>query len=146
MTIAVRMLRADEDEVLSRVAADVFDFAIDPAATRAFLADRHHHIAVAIDDGVVVGFASGVDYLHPDKPPQLWVNEVGVSPSHQRQGIGRRVLRCLLDHGRQLGCTEAWVGTEPDNTAARALYARVGGSDPPETFVLYAFDLDGNGG
>lgn len=141
MAIAVRMLQSDDAEVLSRVADGVFDFAIDAAASRAFLADPRHHIAVAIDGDTVVGFASGVDYLHPDKPPQLWVNEVGVAPSHQRRGIGRRVLRCLLDHGRALGCREAWVGTEPDNVAARALYARAGGSDPPESFVLYTFDL-----
>ena len=135
------MLRSGEEGVLSRVAEDVFDFAVDPAFARAFLADSRHHIAVAIDDGTVIGFASGVDYLHPDKPAQLWINEVGVAPTHQRRGIGRRVLRCLLDHGRHLGCTEAWVGTEPDNAAAHAFYAGCGGSDPPEAFVLHAFDL-----
>jgi len=114
---------------------------VDPASVHVFLADPRHHIAVAIEDGTVVGFASGVDYLHPDKPAQLWINEVGVSPTHQRRGIGHRMLRCLLDHGRRLGCTEAWVGTEPGNAAARALYAGCGGFDPPEAFVLYAFDL-----
>lgn len=146
MSVVVRMLQAGDEAVLAQVADGVFDDAIDPASARAFLADPRHHIAVAIDAGAVVGFASGVDYLHPDKPAQLWINEVGVAPTHQRRGIGRRVLRCLLDHGRHLGCTEAWVGTEPDNAAAGALYAGCGGSDPPMAFVLYAFDLDGNSG
>ena len=28
-------------------------------------------------DGVaLVGFVSAVDYVHPDKRPQLWINEV----------------------------------------------------------------------
>jgi len=90
----------------------------------------------------VVGMASAVDYVHPDKAPQLWINEVGVAPSHQQRGIGRRLLDALLAHGRTLGCTEAWLGTEPDNAPARRLYEGTGSS--PETFILYAFDLRGD--
>lgn len=54
---------------------------IDPTWSAEFLRDPRHHIAVAIEDGVVVGIASGVHYLHPDKPPELFVNEVGVAPA-----------------------------------------------------------------
>jgi hypothetical protein len=39
---------------------------------------------VARDASVVVGFASGVHYVHPDKSPELWINEVGVARSHCR--------------------------------------------------------------
>jgi hypothetical protein len=35
----------------------------------------------------------------------------------------------LFDAGRALGCTQAWVLTDRDNTAAMRLYASVGG-DP----------------
>ncbi len=141
MTIDVRLLQADDADVLAHVAKDVFDFATDPERVREFLADPRHHIAVAIDDGIVVGFASAVHYVHPDKPPQLWINEVGVAPTHRGAGIGQRVLRCLFAQGRALGCVEGWVGTERGNVAARRLYASVGGSDPPQDFVLYEFDL-----
>jgi aminoglycoside 6'-N-acetyltransferase I len=94
---------------------------------------------LAIEDGVVVGMASAVDYVHPDKAPQLWINEVGVAPSHQRRGIGRQLLDALLAHGRTLGCTEAWLGTEVDNVPARALYESAGSK--PEKFMLYSFPL-----
>ena len=86
--------------------------------------------------------ASAVHYVHPDKPAQLFVNEVGVAPTHHRRGIGRRLLVALLARGRELGCTEAWVATEPGNTAARALYSTTGGVEDPEPFVLYTFPLD----
>jgi len=68
------------------VTAEVFDNPINAEWTREFLADPRHHIAVAIDDGLVVGFASGVHYIHPDKPAELWINEVGVAPAHRRRG------------------------------------------------------------
>ncbi|HEU0012275.1 MAG TPA: GNAT family N-acetyltransferase [Longimicrobium sp.] len=137
----VRVLRPGDEAVLARVADGVFDHAVRPALAAEFLADPRHHIVVAVEDGVVVGFASGVDYIHPDKPAQMWVNEVGVAPSHQRRGIGRAVLRALLDHARAIGCGEAWLGTEPDNTPARRLYESLPGQ-PPETFVLYAWEFD----
>jgi aminoglycoside 6'-N-acetyltransferase I len=139
----VRVLGPDEAAVLDHVAPDVFDDAIDPRWTAEFFADPRHHLAVAMDDGTVVGFASGVRYVHPDKPPELFINEVGVAPTHQGRGLARRLMRALMDHGRALGCVQAWVGTEQDNTAANRLYASVGGV--PEDFVLYAFRLTPEG-
>jgi ribosomal protein S18 acetylase RimI-like enzyme len=97
-----------------------------------------------MDGERVVGFASGVRYVHPDKPPELFINEVGVAPTHQGRGLARQLMHTLMDHGRALGCVQAWVGTEHDNTAANRLYASVGGV--PETFVLYAFRLAPEGG
>lgn len=136
----VRLLRPDEADVLRNVAPDVFDYAVDPAQTAAFFADPRHHLAVALDGSLVVGMASAVEYYHPDKPPTLWINEVGVAPSHQRQGIGKRLMAVLLDHGRTLGCTEAWVGTEVENAPARRLYEVTGGGTG-EPFVMYTFPL-----
>jgi aminoglycoside 6'-N-acetyltransferase I len=133
MTIEIRVLKSGEEAVLARVADEVFDEPVDPALTREFLADSRHHIAVAIDDGVVVGFASGVDYLHPDKPPELWINEVAVAPGHQRRGLGAAVLAALLAVGRERGCRSAWVLTNAGNPPALALYRALGGvEDPPD--------------
>jgi aminoglycoside 6'-N-acetyltransferase I len=126
--------------VLDRVAPEVFDHAIDPRWRDAFLADPRHHLVVALRDGVVIGMASGVHYVHPDKPPELWVNEVGVAPPERSRGIGRALLRALFARGRALGCTDAWLGTEPDNAAARRLYAAVGGVEQPMVYVT--FDIE----
>ena len=129
MTLDIRVLSTGEEAVLANVAPEVFDNPIDPALAREFVADPRHHIAVAIDDGLVVGFASGVHYIHPDKPAELWVNEVGVAPTHHRRGLGKAVLAALLEAGRGLGCGEAWVLTERSNAAARALYVSAGGEE-----------------
>jgi aminoglycoside 6'-N-acetyltransferase I len=140
MELEIRLLGPDDRAVLDHVADGVFDGPVDPRWTGEFFADARHHLVVARLDGVVVGMASAVDYVHPDKAPQLWINEVGVAPTFRRQGIGRRMLEALLAHGRRLGCTETWLGTEVDNVAARRLYERAGGT--AESFVLYSFPLD----
>ena len=142
MPVEVRVLGAGDEAVLARVGPDVFDDAVDPRATREFLNDPRHHVAVAIDDGVVVGFASAVHYVHPDKPaPELWVNEVGVASTHQGRGLGKALLRALFAVGRARGCAEAWVLTDRVNEAARRLYSSVGGTDTHD-HVMFTFRLD----
>lgn len=142
MSVTYRVLSELDGEVLSNVSPDVFDDPVDPRWSAEFLADPRHHLAVAMDDGVVVGMASGVHYVHPDKPPELWINEVGVADTHQGRGIGREILRVLLAHARTLGCREAWVLTSPDNTSARRMYAAAGGVEAEEAPLMIAFSLE----
>lgn len=141
--IEIRYLRKGEESVLGNVAGDVFDDPIRMDVAREFLADGRHHLVVAMDGDLVVGFASAVHYLHPDKEsPELWVNEVGVAESHQGQGIAKRILAALFEMaGNELGCKQAWVLTERGNTAARRLYGAAGGSESGREEVMYSFDL-----
>lgn len=137
--VTTRVLGPGDASVLDRVAPGVFDHAVDARWTAEFLADPRHHIAVALDGGTVVGMASAVHYVHPDKAPELWVNEVGVAPTHRRRGVGRGLLEALFARGRELGCHEAWVLTEGHNSPARRLYHGAGGQDEP--VVMYSFRL-----
>ena len=81
--VTVRVLRADEALVLNDVNPDVFDNPIDPRWSAEFFADFRHHLAIALDGERVIGMASGVRYIHPDKPPELFINEVGVASTYQ---------------------------------------------------------------
>ena len=89
----------------------------------------------------MIGFASGVHYVHPDKDPEMWIVEVGVLESRRREGVGDALVRTLLAHARRIGCREAWVLTEEDNRPARALYASTGATEPPSTAVMYTWSL-----
>lgn len=140
MAVEVRLLDAHDAHVLDNVAPDVFDHAIDAQWSAKFFAEPCHHLAVALDRGQVVGMASAVVHSHPDKAPQMFINEVGVAPSHARQGIGRAVVAAILDRARSLGCIEAWVATENDNYAAQRLYVSAGAREP-EAVLMYTFDL-----
>ena len=138
--IEIRVLGANDAEILANVASDVFDGPVETRWTSEFLADGRHHLVVALDGVCVVGMASAVHYVHPDKSPELWVNEVGVSDSYQGRGIGQKLLAALFAHARTLGCSEAWVLTDETNTAARRLYARAGGIE--SAALMYSFPLD----
>jgi aminoglycoside 6'-N-acetyltransferase I len=128
---------------LERIAPEVFDHAIEPAQLAAFLGDARHVMFLAVAGGEVVGMASGVEYFHPDKPPQLWINEVAVTPARQRRGLGRRLVNALLAEARERGCSVAWLGTASDNTAGQACVDRVAGGSPRVAFWMYEWELDG---
>jgi ribosomal protein S18 acetylase RimI-like enzyme len=141
VTLEIRHLGPDDERVLRHVTAGVFDHDVDPALASEFLRDPRHHLVVAIEDGSVVGFASGVHYVHPDKPAELWINEVGVAPSHQRRGLGKRLLQAIFARGRELGCREAWVLTSHANGPAVRLYEAAGGVDMADPPVMFTFRL-----
>ncbi|MDX8353317.1 hypothetical protein SLH47_13150 [Cognatiyoonia sp. IB215182] len=91
MPVEIRVLTADEASLLDNLAVGVFDDPLDQEATAAFLSDERHHLVAAIDDGLVVGFISAIDYAHPDKPrPELWINEVGVVHRIKNAGVPTR--------------------------------------------------------
>nr|WP_255714061.1 GNAT family N-acetyltransferase [Pelagibacterium xiamenense] len=129
----------DDLPLLLSAGPDVFDNPIDPELARAYLANRDYLIVLAVEDGAVVGMASGLFYIHPDKPREFFINEVGVAESHQRRGIGKAVLSALIDAAKAGGARYAWLGTETDNHPARALYRSLGGRE--EIMALYDFDL-----
>ena len=137
----IKILRSGDEAVLTKVAPEVFDHDVDERLSSEFLHDPRHHLAVALDAGEVVGFASAVHYVHPDKPPELWINEVGVAPAHQGRGLGRKLLHALFEVGRALGCGQSWVLTERSNAPAMGLYASLGGVEDPEDTVMFTFHL-----
>lgn len=133
------MLKRGDESVLDRVAEDVFDQQVDPARLMAYLSEPGHHLMVALADGQVVAQVAAVVHRHPDQPTELYIDNVGVTPSLHRRGIARAMLDLMFEFGRSIGCEEAWVGTELDNQPARRLYESRGAR--PETFVMYVYEL-----
>lgn len=142
MATAIILLGPGDEEVLTKVEADVFDGPVQLRFVAEFLTDPRHHLAVAVKSDTVIGFASAVHYVHPDKAPELWINEVGVAPAHRHRGLGKKLLQSLFRLGENLGCREAWVLTDRSNAPAQRLYASVGGEKPDEEPILFEFRLD----
>ncbi|RWK31297.1 GNAT family N-acetyltransferase [Mesorhizobium sp.] len=142
MKMEIRRLFPGDDALVIRVAEDVFDEPVRPDRLTAYLASPGHFMIVALADRIVVGQCAAVIHRHPDKVSELYIDEVGVAPAFQRQGIATKMLDAMFELGREHGCEEAWVGTEPDNVPARALYeARKEPHGPPEDFVMYVYRL-----
>lgn len=136
----IRRLTPANASLLDRVSDDVFDKPVDPDRLAAYLAEPGHLMLVAIDDGTVIAQLAAIIHRHPDKPTELYIDEVGVTAAFQRKGIARKMLDAMISIGRDLGCEEAWVGTEPENLPARGLYESRGAE--AEAFVMYVYKLD----
>lgn len=142
MSIEIKLLNEGDADVLENVEQGTFDDPIDARGTLKFLNDPRHHLAVAISDDKIVGFVSAVHYAHPDKRyPEMWINEVQVAPPHRRQGLAKALVNRMLQLGRDLECTEAWVITGQDNSPAASLYSALGG-EVSSPSLMYSFPLE----
>ena len=139
MAIVVKRITADDSGLFANIAADVFDEPIHPERLSSYLSAPGHLMVLALDGTLVVGQCAGVVHRHPDKVAELYVDEVGTATAYLRQGIATAMLTELFAWGRELGCAEAWLGTELDNTAANGLYRRFDGAE--DTIKYYEFKL-----
>lgn len=140
MNVEIRELKAGDEAVLERVAIDVFDRAIDPDYLSAYLAEPNQHMIIALRDGEVVGQIRALRYKHPDKADEFFIENLGVTPALQRQGIATQLLRAMLKLSQDLDCQEVWVATEDNNKTARRFYESFGGE--ADATVMYTFKLD----
>ena len=140
--IEIKLLGPAHLRILDNVAENVFDDPIVESSAREFLGDPRHRLVVALDEDTVVGFVSAVIYVHPDKPaPELWINEIGVAPTHQRHGIGKSLIQAILEEAKRSGCSEAWVLTERINLPAMAMYRSAGGEETLPDPTMFTFRL-----
>ena len=140
MAFSVKRMAPGDEAVFDRIAPDVFDEPIDPVRMHTYLRTPGHVMVLAIEDGVVVGQCAAVVHKHPDKPDELYIDEVGTASTHLRRGIASAMMEEMFAWGRELGCEDAWLGTELDNVEAKGLYEKIK-RGPGEKMVYYEFEL-----
>ena len=140
MNIHYKLADIVDIAAMIKVGSTLFDYSVNEDLAKEFLADPRHHLFLAYDGEELVGMASGFHYIHPDKKPQLFVNEVAVLSSHENHGIGRILVRKLVDYARAtLNCTAAWVATMESNLAAQKAFLAAGGKEEDERVVLIEY-------
>ncbi|HVX83704.1 MAG TPA: GNAT family N-acetyltransferase [Phycisphaerae bacterium] len=88
-----------------------------------------HPVTVAIDGGAIVGWAS-LSPFHARCAYRLTVeNSVYVHPDHHRRGIGRALLRDLLDRAILLGHRQIVAVISADQLPSLALHRALGFRD-----------------
>lgn len=90
----------------------------------------------------LMGFASSRFELKPyNRERWLYVDEVDVCADQRRRGAGKAIMSKLIAIAEDNDCEEVWLGTEPDNDAANALYRSLD-ADEVESFIGYTFGLN----
>lgn len=138
--ILIRLATAADLSAIEKVGDALFDHPIKRNRAKEFFADKRHHLFLAFERENVVGMASGFHYVHPDKNPSLFINEVGVLESHRNQGIGRTLVKHLWEYAKSLDCQDAWIGTENSNQVAQRCYQAAGMKPDDEPFILFEFE------
>lgn len=119
-------------------APEVFDYPPDAQSLTRFLAAPGHLLFLAYEGSLIIGQLTAYVHTHPEcRKPSVFIDELGVTPSHQRRGVASALIDALVSYLPELGAEVAWVAAEPDNAIANALYAKL--ADRQETATIYTF-------
>lgn len=134
----MHILRVGAGETaLVLAAGHLFDHPPATARTDDFLSRDGHHLLLAERDGRAVGFVSGIEVAHPDKPTEMLLYELGVDEAARRQGIGRALVSALAALARERGCSGMWVPVEAGDEPAIATYRSAGAGAPVAAATLW---------
>ena len=131
-------ITAENADLLGNVAPGVFDHTIDSLRLSSYLGNSANWMCIALHDGLVVGMCMAVVHLHPDKPTELFLDEIGTGDDWRRMGVARKLMEQLFKRADSEGIEEIWLGTETDNVAANGLYQKF--KHEREDAVIYYFD------
>ncbi|MEW5813297.1 MAG: ribosomal protein S18-alanine N-acetyltransferase [Actinomycetota bacterium] len=124
MNVHYATLVAADAARCAELEAQVFD-GDDPWPERAFLAEiaaKHNHYVAARTDDKLVGYA-GIARLGRSKPFEYEVHTIAVDPAYQGHGIGREMLRRLVEYADG---GAIFLEVRTDNEAAIRLYESEG--------------------
>lgn len=126
IALSIRKL-VPEDAELVHAAADLFDEPPIKQQTEAFLRSDRDHIWFAYLGQEPVGFVSATTLLHPDKPPHIFVNELGVDEDYRRRGVATRLMAEAVSFARANKMTPLWLAAEGDDDLANNFYRSLSG-------------------
>lgn len=129
-SITIRRLKATDSDLAELAAqlnasdseVSIKDFTAE--SLRNFLSDDQRFYLIATIDGQLAGAVHGYRHLHPTGVKYVYIDEVDTVAQYRRQGVAGTMLQATLDLAAEYGAEEAWVGTEHDNAAAKALYEK----------------------
>lgn len=104
--------------------------------------ERFFQEDMAKKDGEPAGFLNAhlLEMPHSTRP-KLFLYSIDVFPQFQQQGIGIALIEELKRIGVSKNCSEIFVLTNENNTAANRLYQRTGGVRENPDDVMYVYPL-----
>jgi ribosomal-protein-alanine N-acetyltransferase len=112
---------------------------------RIFQAEAPSRLCLVAESGTIQGFL-----VAQTAGPEWELENIVVAPAARRHGLGRELVRALLEWAQRLGALAVLLEVRHSNAAARALYQGCGFVEagerpgyyekPPENAVLYRYD------
>ena len=117
----------------------------EPERARQFLSDRIKRcesvVFLALTGDDALGFAQLYPSFSSGALARIWIlNDVFVSQSARRRGIGTALLGACARYGREMGAARLVLSTEINNRVAQSVYER-NGWEPDTTFRVYTLKL-----
>lgn len=123
-------------------APNLWDEKPDLQATREYLRDARNVFLLAVEGPTPVGFLRATSLRQiKSRYPQMFLYEIGVTHGHRRRGVGRALVRWLLDYCRKNDFEEIFVLTSPGNRAAVRLYRATGALTETEADRMFVYRL-----
>lgn len=125
MSVTLRPVEAGDIDSLCVLEQELFG--PDAWSREVFSGELEHpfsHYLIADDDGVVVGYA-GLRAA-PEKADQGDIQTIAVIPGSRSQGVGRLLLRTLIDEAQRRGVSALFLEVRADNPVAIELYRSEG--------------------
>ena len=123
--------------------ADTFGEGSGSTATRLaqLLQDNHFWLYGAFVDGAVVGgLTAHVVPITREDGYELFIYDIAVQPSHQRLGIGTKLMQAVIEAGKESGFHSLFVPADNEDQHALDFYRAIGGEAQAVTF--FNFDCD----
>lgn len=108
------------------IAEEVFDAPPTPEHLGKLALMPAHALFLAKGGGMIVGQLLAMVQFQADRPPQLYIDNLGVAPPFKRQGVARALFDAAMIWGRDNGCDTVWLAADVGNAEARGFYDRLG--------------------
>ncbi len=129
--VSIRRLTPELASSFPSVAEDVFDAEPSGEHLEKLALMPGHALFVGIGGEAVVGQLLAMIQFQADRPPQLYIDNLGVAPPFKRQGVARGLFDAAMAWGRDSGCDSVWLATDVGNSEARGFYASLGFTREP---------------
>jgi ribosomal-protein-alanine N-acetyltransferase len=116
----LRAMRREDLEAVVGLEVASYDFPWTPGIFRDCLA-AGHNCWVVEHDGAIAGYG-----ILSVAAGEAHVLNVCIGPMHRGLGLGRRMMKRLLDLARWYGAERVFLEVRPSNPAAQALYVTLG--------------------
>ncbi len=111
-----------------------------PTQLKQLLSDKNFFVITAAHNQKIIGGLTAYILNKYNKPkPEVFLYDIGVTPSFQRQGVGRLLLHHLKEYCKKMNFEMFFVQADGDDSDAIAFYKASKGK--PSEVINFDFEL-----